>query len=99
MMLLVLVVPLMIIVRLGPLRLPNRVRRELVKRLAQKLRAGKTEMHPFAVAAGLRHRSDPAVALHLVGVLVTLAARAESHDQARHQSGASARQRGKYRCF
>jgi hypothetical protein len=54
------------------------VRPKLVKRLAQKLRTGKTEMHPFFVAAGLRHRRDPAVALHLVGVPVMLPARASA---------------------
>src|SRR4029077_7238638 len=52
----VLIVPQVIVVSAGPLRSLDRAARKLVKRLAQKLRAGKAEMHPFTVATGLRYR-------------------------------------------
>src|SRR4051794_10931105 len=61
---------------------------------AQKLGARKTEVHPFTVAAGLRHGGDSAVALHLVSILVAVTACPEGHDQARRQNGPSATQRG-----
>ena len=59
---LVLIVALVVVVSTGPLRLLDRATRKLGKRLAQKLRADEAEMHPLAVAIGLRDGGDAAVA-------------------------------------
>src|SRR4030095_136748 len=50
-----LVLPEMLIIRLGPLRLSDRVKRKLVKGLPQKLRASPTEMDPTGLPAGFLH--------------------------------------------
>src|SRR6185369_10344628 len=94
---LVLIVAQVVVVSMGPLRLRDRATRKLVKRLAQKLRADETEMHPLAVATGLRDWGDAAVTLHLVSALVAIPLRAEGHYHAWRQGVAGARQRPKQR--
>src|SRR5262249_57795162 len=85
--------PLMLVVSSGPLRLLDGTAREFVKRLAQKLGAGKAGMDPLAIAAGLGYRGDPAVALHFISALVALPPRSEGYHHPRHQGLARTRQR------
>src|SRR5271165_807512 len=77
-------VDLLAVIGTGPLALWDRVAGPFVERLPEELRASPAHVDPLALAAGLRHRSDPAEVLDLAGIGESVAVGAESGNQAGH---------------
>jgi hypothetical protein len=70
----------------GPLGLECGVTGRFVEHLPEELRASPAHVDPLAVAAGLRHRSDPAEVLDLAGIGESVAVGAEGGNQAGHSA-------------
>ena len=68
----------------GLLGLWDGVAGPFVERLPEELRASPPHVDPLAVAAGLRHRSDPAEVLDLAGIGESVALGAEGGNQTGH---------------
>src|SRR5215472_17540401 len=96
-MILLLVLAQVLVIGLGPLRLPDGVAGKLVKGLPKKLGADKPEMHPFGVATSLLHGGDAAVALHFVSTLIAVTKGPKRYQQTRCQERPGTRQRREQR--
>ena len=89
-------VDLLAVIGPGPLGLGDGMAGPFVERLPEELRASPAHVDPLAVAAGLRHRSDPAEVLDLAGIGESVAVGAEGGNQAGHHHFSGTRQGVEY---
>src|SRR6202049_487089 len=87
------VAALLIVVGSSPVGETDGVQRPFVKALSQELRTTPPPMYPELLAATFHHRSDPTVALDLVGTLVAIPLCAQRDYQTRNQGWSGSRQR------
>src|SRR5262245_33140759 len=83
-------VPLLLLVDLGPEGMPDRLRRPLHERLPKELWTLETPVPPGLLAAPFGHWRDPGILLQGGGGRIPFTLFAEGHQEAGSEDGASA---------